>query len=287
MVITQLVPLGQRFECKLCGSQNTVKYGKRNNIQLYRCKDCGYKFSANLTPFGMRFPSQAIGAAIGMYYNGSSFDQIRRNLEDIYGNAPDRPAIWKWVIKYSKMVDKALDGAHPKVGDDWYIDETVVKVAGENLWFYDIIDRDTRFLMASHLAKGRTMRDTVAILQKAKDLTQKAPKLIISDGLASYPDAVERVFGADSKHIRSMGFTAAINTNLIERFHGTLKDRTKVMRGLKTTMTARAILTGFLIHYNYIRPHTSLGGKTPAIMAGLKPKFENWIELVGLLGGKP
>lgn len=290
MGIVRLVPTGQKLGCNRCGSQNTVKYGKRpvkgQPVQLYRCKDCGYKFSPNLTPFGMQFPTEAIGAAIGMFYNGSSFDKIRQNLEAIYGGTVNRATIWRWVIKYSRRVDKALEGAHPKVGNIWFVDETVVKVAGKNTWFWDIIDNDTRFLMGSHLSTSRTLGDAVKVIENAKKLTQKAPKFIVSDGLAAYPDAVERVYGADSKHIRSMGFTHAVNTNLIERFHGTLKDRTKVMRGLKTTSTAKTLLTGFLIHYNYIRPHTTLAFRTPALASGLEPQFENWIDLVRILGGK-
>jgi len=46
--------------------------------------------------------------------------------------------------------------------------------------------------------------------------------------------------------------------------HGTLKDRTKPMRGLKSFESSKALLEGYTIHYNYVRPHQSLNGKTPA-----------------------
>ncbi|MGA2768195.1 MAG: integrase core domain-containing protein [Candidatus Bathyarchaeia archaeon] len=45
---------------------------------------------------------------------------------------------------------------------------------------------------------------------------------------------------------------------------GTVKDRTRVMRGLKSFDSTKSILEGFTIHYNYVRPHQSLNGKTPA-----------------------
>ena len=77
------------------------------------------------------------------------------------------------------------------------------------------------------------------------------------------------------------GMTAEINTNLIERFHSTLKQRTKIMRGLKTPESARVILDGFLINYNFFRPHMSLKRKTPAEVAGIKRPVRNWEELVG------
>jgi transposase InsO family protein len=54
----------------------------------------------------------------------------------------------------------------------------------------------------------------------------------------------------------------------MERYHGTFKERTKVMRNLKKTDTP--ILDGQRIYYNHIRPHQALNGKTPAQAAGLE-----------------
>ncbi|HEX9896427.1 MAG TPA: integrase core domain-containing protein [Dehalococcoidales bacterium] len=61
---------------------------------------------------------------------------------------------------------------------------------------------------------------------------------------------------------------------------GTIKDRTKVIRGFETFETALIILDGFLIHYNFFKPHLSLKGKTPAEVAGLKIPFKTWTEFV-------
>jgi len=70
------------------------------------------------------------------------------------------------------------------------------------------------------------------------------------------------------------------NTNLIERFHGTLKQRTKIMRGLKDIKTAKLFTEGWLLHYNYLRPHESLRGSTPAQVAGVKYPYRNWQDVV-------
>jgi transposase InsO family protein len=76
---------------------------------------------------------------------------------------------------------------------------------------------------------------------------------------------------------------SATNINLIERFHGTLKQRTKVMRELKTEEGARIILDGFVVHYNFFRRHTSLGDLTPAQAAGICVAFDTWEELLRTL----
>ncbi len=64
----------------------------------------------------------------------------------------------------------------------------------------------------------------------------------------------------------------------------TIKERTKVLWGFKTPETAKLILSGFLIHYNYFRPHMSLKNKTPVEAAGTRAPVRNWTELVRKVG---
>ena len=104
--------------------------------------------------------------------------------------------------------------------------------------------------------------------------------MVITDRLAAYLDGVELAFGADTKHVQGRPFSVENSTNLIERFHGTLKDRTKVMRGLKKRDSARLFAKGWLIHYNFFRPHESLKDKTPAEAAGIKFPFRHWKDIV-------
>jgi hypothetical protein len=85
----------------------------------------------------------------------------------------------------------------------------------------------------------------------------------------------------DAVHVAGVGLQGRLNNNRMERYHGTLKERTKVMRALKTTDTS--VLDGQRIYYNHIRPHQGLNGKTPAEVAGLdlnlgKNKWESLIK---------
>ena len=58
-----------------------------------------------------------------------------------------------------------------------------------------------------------------------------------------------------------------MNNNKMERLNGEIRDREKVMRGLKKKDTP--ILKGYEIFHNYIRPHMGLDGKTPADKCGI------------------
>jgi hypothetical protein len=65
----------------------------------------------------------------------------------------------------------------------------------------------------------------------------------------------------------------------MERMNGEIRDREKVMRGLKVEETP--ILKGMQIYHNFIRPHMALNGETPAERAGIKVKDSNkWLTLI-------
>jgi putative transposase len=71
----------------------------------------------------------------------------------------------------------------------------------------------------------------------------------------------------------------SVHNNKMERMNGEIRDREKTMRGLKRTDTP--ILTGYQLFHNYVRPHDSLNGETPAEKCGIKIQGENkWITLI-------
>lgn len=62
----------------------------------------------------------------------------------------------------------------------------------------------------------------------------------------------------------------------MERVWNTLKERIKIMRGFKAVWSAKLLIDGFFIWYNFIRPHMSLR-ETPANKALL---LTNWMSLI-------
>jgi len=269
------------FRCKSCGSQNIVKYGTSGGIQYWWCKDCKRKFADNDALPEMKTPTKQVASALSMYYRGVSIDDIRTHLEQQYGNYPSDSTVYEWVTRFSNEATRKAREYTPNVGDVWIADETVLKIGDKAVWYWDIIDVKTRYLLASHMSFRRTTAHARNLVEKAsKHAGNKIPKVIITDKLYAYLDGIELAFGANTQHIQSKGFRIQPNTNLIERFHGTLKTRTKVMRGLKKPETALLLLDGWLIHYNYFRPHEALDGKTPAEKAGVEYPYKNWLDVV-------
>jgi len=281
----------KRFEmvkCKYCGSENVVKFGTYKGVQRWWCKDCKRKFIDTDALYKMKTPIRQIASALSGYYGGMSLNAICRHLEQQYETSFTDAGIYTWLIRFTKDAIKEAKKHTPDVGKVWVADETVLKIGGKNTWFWDIIDAKTRFLLASHISQTRTIKDARTLMEEASKRAGNAtPDIILTDKLSAYLEGIERTFGADTKHIPIKGLTARFNTNLIERFHGTLKDRTKVMRGLKKLKTSKLLLNGWLVQYNFFRPHEALGDRTPAEKAGIKFPFKDWMDVVRGVKGTP
>jgi len=271
--------------CKSCGSTRVRKYGLYKGVQRYYCNDCGAKFKNDDTLFHMKTPANHVSSALNMYYEGMSIKAIRRNLQQEYGNMPSTATIYEWILKYTQYATDSIKGYEPKkIGDTWIADETVLDIDGQNVWLWDIIDDKTRFLLATRISRSRTTQDAQILIDRAVKTAGKEPKSVITDKLASYLDVR---YGKDTEHRQGGIARAEDNTQKIERFHETLKQRTKVMRGLKNIETAHDFINGWLVHYNYLRPHSALNDKTPAEVAGIDFPHENWADITRHKLSKP
>ncbi len=268
------------IKCKFCSSRRIIAYGHNRGIQRWFCKDCKRRFVHNDALAGMRTPTVQIASALSMFYQDMSLNAIRRNIDQTYNNYPSDSTVYGWVVRFTKLAIDLAKDYKPTVGSTWVADETVLGIEGENVWFWDLIDSRTRFLLASHISTTRTTRDARTLVERAANRAGKVPSVVITDKLAVYLDGIELAFGAETKHIAAKRLTDRPGTQLIERFHGTLKARTKVMRDLKTRQSAKLFTDGWLVFYNFFRPHEALGGKTPAQAAGIKFPFRNWLDIV-------
>lgn len=177
------------IKCKNCGSEAVVKYGSYKGVPRYWCKVCKRKFKADNALFHMKVSPEYISMALSMYYSGSSISDIRNHLKQEFGYYPSKHIVFEWVDKYTTIAANQFRDIHPKVGDTWIADETVLELdKGIKVWFFDIIDSDTRFLLASRASRSRTTTDAQMLMDRAIKCAGKNPKVIVTDKLASYLD---------------------------------------------------------------------------------------------------
>jgi transposase-like protein len=261
-----------------------VKHGKVRQKQRYLCKDCGHKFVEGSDFPRMRTESRIISSSIDFYFEGLSVRKIQTQIEKLYGVHVSQVTVWKWIMKYSKLVSEYVETLTPQLLGIYKVDETAIKCKGVQKWFWEIIDEETKFLVASHLSGARTAEDAIALFEKSLKVAKRKPISIYVDGLPAYIDGYNKVFRTMRKDtrpelIRKVGIRAVNSNNSVERLHGTLKDRIKPTRGLKGEETVRTLLEGWVVHYNYVRKHQTLRGKTPAQASGIEMK-NDWHVLV-------
>lgn len=278
-------------ECRFCKGNNVVKYGHRNNksnkVQVYLCKSCNRIFSENTTFSKMRYKEEIITSVLDLYFRNASLRGIQDHLQ-VRGTKISHVTILNWVRKYSRMLKEYTDNLKINNSDSIHADEMMVNVNGNWMWLWNVIDKNTKFILSSHLSKTRKLSDAKKIFFETKSKLNNEPKVIVTDGLLTYKRAFNKVFwkrkNPQVEYKRLVGFIEKINNNVIERFHGTVRERTKIMRGFDRFNSARDILGGLITYYNFIRPHDSLNGLTPAEASGvdLNLKGNKWSQLIRL-----
>ena len=270
------------MECPHCQSSDNFKYGVRAGRQRYHCRACAKVFTDNGAMPGRSISPELVGSALSSFFEGMSYRDIRRHLQSLHGVSLEPSTIYRWVLEYTKRGHDILEGTKAYTGGGkWVADETMLKIDGGNIWVWNVMDAHSRFLLATHVSKTRTVKDAETLFRKALAASTDPPAEVVTDKLLAYPIAIDNVFGKKMRHTQSDGIYERQNNNLSERLQGTLKERTKVMRGLETPETADRFLEGFALYYNYLKPHMATG-KTPASEAKIRAPFRDWIELAHL-----
>ena len=267
-------------DCPYCGSNKVVKNGRRDGYQRYLCRPCGKQFKHTGELHGRHAPTGRIAAAIRMFYSGLSYKQIGENLaERDEIPEPSKQTIYEWVKEYTDEAVEAMQDYPAQTGPEWVADEMQVKVGGEQLWNWNVMDAKTRYVLASHLTPNRDIRAAVAVLQKAARAAATPPETIKTDRLGSYPAAIKEVF-PEAKHVKSDGIRALINNNRSERLQGTYRQREKTLRGLDNIETGQRYLDGWTLQYNLFREHEGISFQTPGEAAKVNAPFTEWEDVV-------
>ena len=273
-------------KCPRCQSISIVKHGIRHNktfdLQRYTCKDCKNRFSFNLGFEGMKFSPKVITSAMQLYFTGESLRNVQKFL-NLQGVSVSHKTVYVWIKKYTGLMQKYLDNITPQVGDVWRADEVFIKVKGNLKYLFAMMDDETRFLIAQEVADSKNHHDARNLFRMAKEVAEKKPTKLITDGLPAYREAyLKEYFTREAPrtvHESHITLKGDRNNNMMERLNGEIRDREKVVRGLKKNDSP--LIDGYQIYHNYIRPHMGLNGKTPAEKCGITIQGKNkWKTLI-------
>jgi transposase-like protein len=274
-------------QCIFCHSENirkkSIRHNKAGDVRRYLCLNCGRWFSFNLGFEGMKATPQIITTGMQLYFSGQSLRSTAKSLI-LLGAKVSYVSVYNWIKKYVSLMQKYLDEITPQVSDTWRTDELYLKIRGNMKYLFAMMDDQTRFWIAQLVADNKGTSDVRPMFREAKEIAEKKPKTLISDGARNFHDAYLKEYWTMKKetrteHIAHIRLAGDKQNNKMEHLNGELRDREKVMRSLKTEDTP--ILKGMQIFHNFVRPHTALEGKTPSEACGIKVNGENkWMTLI-------
>ena len=279
------------MQCDRCGSIRVIHYGKSSSKQVYYCKDCGHKFREQSLLKKAKYNPDIITLTLDLYFSGLSLRKIARTINDNFNLDIDFSTIYTWIQKYIPMISEYVNSLSPQLSDTWHADELFVKMKGGITYqrnkgmafLWNVMDRKTRFLIASKLSEGRDKKGVIQAFKEAiKNANGSEPERIYTDSLRAYKEGIKQSFDTTKpEHVAKCGIEKPhANNNRIERLNGTLRERVKVQRGWKSIKTP--IAEGMRIQYNFVKPHMALNGQTPAQVAmhNLELGKNKWLTLM-------
>ena len=271
-------------KCRFCKSENVLKYGfrtcrKKGKTQKYICRNCGSQFTPNEGFLHTANTKDIITIALDLYFKGLSLRKIKDHLIQFYNTKVSHTTIYYWIKNYSLLINNYTESL--KIDSEvWNADETGLYFKRHLHWLWNIIDKDTKFLISVRLTKFKYVDYNRNIFTDTKKLKIE-PAAIITDGFIGYRGLIKQNYPF-SEHIIGNGIANRGIINTIERLNGSIKERYKIMRGFHSFNSAKIILNGWKCYYNFIRPHMSLNGKTPAEVSGINLNLKNnkWLNLI-------
>ena len=257
--------------CPRCGADGATKAGVRKNKnyrnQIYKCKSCSRRFSANAGFERLSGPPTIVCRVMDDFFSGKSTGKIARGLEDEMEHAPTQQTISNWVRRYSGTLGFFTSTLNPCLGEKCRSDGMLVKVRGRKRYLHMTIDSFTRFWTAYTITPNKATDDVSCLLRASARVTGKIPLLLVPDADETYHRAWRKEFllREDEKqtyHHRHVHAHWDINNNEMERFNGTVR---AFLRGLQEDYSP--LLEGLRV-YNYVRPHEGIG-MTPGEAAGI------------------
>lgn len=295
--IEQTIGLEKPKICPRCYSTEIVKcgfrmVGKNRQIkrQRFKCADCHKRFILSEHGFAkVHSDPKVITEALNLIFSGMSYRGTARHLKMAYGRKWHATTILFWLRKYTEIMRAFVDTLKPELGDVWHVDEIMLNVrntekTGKGFydWCWNVLDGQTRFVLASEISKHREIKDATKAFAKGNENANGIkPSFVVTDCLHTYKGAFLKEFNERATiHKQTKSLSAGFENRPVERYHNELRSIIKARRGLDNDKSAQTFVDGARIYHDFIRPHSGLSGRTPAEAAniGLNLNEQNRIK---------
>ena len=177
-------------------------------------------------PFkGRQYPGEVILQAVRWYLRYPlSYEHVSELLAE-RGLEVDASCIWRWVQVYSPELNKRCRPHLKPTNKSYRIDETYIKVKGQDKYLYRALDSTGQtidFLLAAKLDTAAAKRFSEKVLRSSGN---PMPRVINVDKNPAYPAAVEALKADGTLPRRVVLRQCKYLNNVIEQDHRTVKKR--------------------------------------------------------------
>ena len=196
-------------------------------------------------PFkGRQHPREVIVLCVRWYLRYPlSYEHVAELLAE-RGAEVDASCIWRWVQAYAPELNKRCRPHLKPTNKSYRIDETYIKVKGQDKYLYRALDSTGQTIDFLLTAK----RDAAAakrFLRRAIDASGNAmPRVMNVDKNPAYPAAVEALKADGIIPPRVVLRQCKYLNNVIEQDHRTVKKRVWLAKGYGSFQSARRTLQG-------------------------------------------
>ncbi len=180
-------------------------------------------------------------------------------------------SIYRWIRHFApffKTISNFLLQKANLQSDEWHVDETYIKIKGQQHLLWILLDSETRVVIAFHLSSVRDSNTALTLFEKSRNITDASPFTIIIDGLDAYNMPIVFAY-PKSKHHKYSSFIDDYSNNVLESFNKTFKAWYKTKKGFHSFASAVDMISNFLFYYNFIHKYSSLSDQVPACVAGV------------------
>ena len=197
------------------------------------------------SPFkGRQYPGEVIILCVRWYLRYPlSYEHVTELMSE-RGVEVDASCIWRWVQAYAPELHKRCRPHLKPVNKSYRIDETYIKVKGEDKYLYRAIDSTGQTIDFLLTAK----RDTTAakrFLRRVIDASGNAmPRVMNVDKTPAYPAAVDALKAEGALPRRVALRQCKYLNNVIEQDHRTVKKRVWLAKGYGSFQSAWRTIQG-------------------------------------------
>ncbi len=153
--------------------------------------------------------------------------------------------VFRWVQQYAPELDKRCRPYLRSTNDSWRVDETYIKIKGQDKYLYRAVDslgKTIDFLLTAHRDASAAKRFFRKALKAAHN---QEPRVITVDKNAAYPKAIKELKADEELPKKVKLRQKKYLNNIVEQDHQVIKRLVKPGMGFGSFNTARRTLKGY------------------------------------------